>query len=43
MFGTDAHLVYRAERSRKYLIVVSDSYDREAGGYILLISRVIPS
>lgn len=40
MFGLDAHLVYTAERSRQFLVVVSDAFDRDVGGYILLISRV---
>ena len=40
IFGLDAHLVYTAERSRKYLIVVTDALDRDVGGYVLLTSRV---
>lgn len=40
MFGLDAHLVFTADRSRQFLVVVSDAPDRDVGGYILLISRI---
>ena len=40
MFGLDAHLVFTAERSRRFLVVVSDALDRDVGGYILLVSTV---
>lgn len=40
MFGLDSHLVYTAKRSRQFLIVVSDAFDSDMGGYILLVSRV---
>ena len=42
-FGLNPHIIYTAERSRKYLIVVADSTERQYGGYILRVMPLIGS